>query len=334
MQCIYLLRKPICGACLALWLGISCAAQDSGNPIADEIARLKQALSGLAENDAAAFRPMLEQAEQDLKAGRTFATLFRLQRGTPQLLALQYGATHKALAQGGLAAFDAEWQRAGAALTAGEKRLAARPNLHASLAARALSEAALTKIKPLYLAGRLFSREDSIASGLYYLGQALGSLAFARFSAALPDSKTRPAFTPRSLAPALAELEQDILAAYSQANVAAEQDLYNQLNATLKTAQELNQERRYAGALLQYLEARRVLGVLKALETPPTLVELQTKSAAFQTQMAARQRDDSLAQMYWEVAQSALSTASPDNLKQAAVLLHEVLPRYFQLIPE
>lgn len=320
--------------CFAFFLGATCLAQTQSDQIANEIARLKQTLPELAESDAAAYRPLLLQAEQDLKADRALASLFRLQRIVPQLAALRYRATHKEIETRGLPALDATWQRLGPELTAREKRLAAMPDARTTLVTRALAEAALTRVKPLYQAARLYAREDTVGSGLYYLGQAAGYLDFALYCRRLTFSPTRPSWTPRSLAAELAELEKDILAAYGKADVAAQQSLYNQLNATLKTAQELNQERRYSGALFQYLEARRVLALLQAPAAPPELTELQSKSAAFQTQLAARNRDDSLARMYWEVAQSALASTTPDNLQQAALILNAVLPRYFKLIPE
>ena len=320
--------------CFAFFPGAACWAQTQTNQIANEIARLQQTLPELAESDAAAYRPLLAQAEQDLKADRPLASLFRLQRTVPQLAALHYRATHKEIETRGLEALDAAWQGLGPELVAREKRLAALSKGRANLVTRALAEAALTRVKPLYQAARLYAREDTVGSGLYYLGNAAGFLDFAFYCRRLTLGVARPSWAPRSLTPELAVLETDILAAYRQADVAVQQSLYNQLNATLKTAQELNQERRYAGALFQYLEARRLLALLKAPAAPPALTELQSKSAAFQIQLAARNRDDSLALMYWEVAQSALASTSPDNLQQAALILNEVLPRYFKLIPE
>lgn len=328
-------RLNRCLLVLLWWaLIIPCAAQESSQLIAAEIARLKQVLTELPESDAATFRPVLEQAEQDVRANRPLAALFRLNRSASSIAAYQYRATHKEIEPRGIEALDAEWQRLGPALTAHEKQLAALPKARSNTAAHAFAEASLTKVRPVYQAAKLYAREDTIASGLYYLGQTLGFLDFALYCRRLPLAPTRPALVLRSLAPELAELEKDVLAAYSKADVAAQQGLYNQLHATLKTAQDLNDERRYAGALFQYLEARRVLSLIKSSAATPAIADLQSKSAAFQTQLAARKRDDSLALLYWEVAQSALASGTPETQLMAATILNEVLPRYFKLFPE
>lgn len=323
-------------ACVLLWLVLSipCAAQNSSQSLTNEIARLKQALTGLPESEAAAFRPLLEQAEQEVRANRPLAALFRLNRSASSIAAYQYRATHQEIEARGIEAFDADWQRLGPELAAREKQLAALPRAHSNAVALALAEASLTKVRPLYQAAKLYAREDTVASGLYYLGQALGQLDFALYCRRLPRKPTRPVLVWRSFAPELAELEKDVLRAYGQADVAAQQSLYNQLHATLKTAQDLNREHRYAGALFQYLEAQRVLGLLKPAAATPAITDLQNKSSAIQTRFAARKRDDSLALLYWEVAQSALASTTPDDLRQAALILNEILPRYFKLIPE
>jgi hypothetical protein len=330
-----LLRQIIWVVFLAFSLITPCTAQNSSQQIAAEIARLKHVLVVLPESDdAAAFRPVLEQAEQDVHANRPLAALFRLQRSAAQLDAMQYRATHKEIETRGIEAFGGDWQQLGSELAAREKQLAALPRARSNAVAHAFAEASLTKVKPLYQAAKLYAREDTIASGLYYLGQSLGLLDFALYCRRLPLTSTRPVLALRSFAPELAELEKDVLTAYSKADVTAQQGLYNQLHATLKTAQDLNRERRYAGALFQYLEAQRVLNLLKPSAAAPAITDLQNKSAAFQTQLAARKRDNSLALLYWEVAQSALASGSPDNLPMAAIILNEVLPRYFKLIPE
>jgi hypothetical protein len=83
--------------------------------------------------------------------------------------------------------------------------------------------------------------------------------------------------------------------------------------------------------LLQYLEVCRLLGALN--QSPPVSLnpeKLKFESQAMRARLAGSKDDHSSARLYWELAQTALESDQGANQQQAAVILHQVLPRYFK----
>ena len=315
-------------------LPLPCLSQPPAEQIAAKAEKLKTVLAALklpaTENEN--YAAQLSRLERAARAGQVLSGLYLLQQLEPLLLALDYQKAKAEVEQGGLAAFEQEWLRLGPLLKEKERPLLAKVPLRLPLALQGMSERSLTQVQPYYQSGRLYGQQTTVANGLFYLGLAQAQLEFARFcqSLALTATGARPAL--RSLAPELAEVEQEILQAYRQPGAAAQQNAFNRINSALKVAQDLERERRLSGALFQYLEVWRLFAALLPPAEQAPLAALKTQSAAFRARLAQGKADHSLAQLHWEVAQATLEAAQPtqDQIKQAAAILNQVLPRYFK----
>jgi hypothetical protein len=135
----------------------------------------------------------------------------------------------------------------------------------------------------------------------------------------------------RSLAPELEELEREVMQSYRRLGAADQDNTFVRINASLKVAQDLERERRFSAALLQYLEVFRALEALNSMPaeslTPDALKSL---GESFRTQLSGGKTDHSGGWLYWQMAQAALESGDANDLKQAAVILHHVAPRYFK----
>ncbi|MCI0488309.1 MAG: hypothetical protein L0229_17100, partial [Blastocatellia bacterium] len=139
----------------------------------------------------------------------------------------------------------------------------------------------------------------------------------------------------RSIEPELNKLEAEVLEAYRQPGAKDQQRLFNVVNSTLKLASELNEAKRFYGALHQYLEAYRNLCLIKAeAPGPDTLTVLKKKGESLRAQLVSGDSDHSIGLMYWEIARSVLDGVGETDkaeIKESAVILERILPRYFEL---
>jgi hypothetical protein len=321
--------------CLLRLSPVARAVQPAANALAAETNRMKSVLAALklSAKEQEDYATQLKQIEQSLQAGQRWWGLRQLQQIGLMLVAYQYLQARPEVEKGGLEAFEREWQRLGTELKGKEALLQAAPARRLPLAVKAMIERSLTQVQPLYQSGRLYGQETTLESGLIYLGNAKAQLEFALFCRQLEFTAPSAAPLLRSLAPELNELEKEILQAYRQPGAAAQQNIFNRLNSALKVAQDLEQEKRYGGALLQYLEVCRLLGGLNPPPAESLKPEtLNAESEDWRARLSNGKADHSLAQLYWEQAQAALSAAPGANEQQAAVILHQVLPRYFKYI--
>jgi len=113
---------------------------------------------------------------------------------------------------------------------------------------------------------RGFALSTSPADGMFYLGQAEGLGEFVKFSASLNLPRTGKAIPARSLLPELQRLQDKVNAAFVPPKSIDQHPRFIALNATLKTALELDAGKFYRGALYQYLDAVRSFGVLDTAE--------------------------------------------------------------------
>jgi hypothetical protein len=329
-----MLKRPVL---LMLWLSLLpyVAAQpalhtnspNSGS-ITAEISRSKAVLAALKlpATDEESYASLLSRSERAVQLGHVYLSLHILQFAAPTIAGLEFQKAKAEVAKGGLDAFEQEWRRFGTELTARQRSLASVQRF--PLAVQAIIERSLTQVQPNYQASRLYGAESSVESGLYYLGFVKGHLDFAAFCRGLKfdTSATTPRL--RSFAPELARLEKEVLAAYRQFDTPEQHSAFIRVNSTLKIAQDLERERRYSGAWVQGLEARRALTAMNlAAAEKLTAADLRAQCEAFRTQLSNSRTDHSLGWLYWQMAEAALAT---DDLKQANVILHHVLPLYFQ----
>jgi hypothetical protein len=276
--------------------------------IADQIKQLQHRAEAADAKDAL---PRLAIAAKSIEAGYAFAALYDAMQPWTDVVATEYVGSPKAKT---LAEFEREWDRQGVLFQQLEKRFA-RANLGSLPAAvRALAQSAELQARTYYQAAKPFARETGVDSGLSYIGVSSGFMDFAIFCSHLDFPKQRSAG--RDVAPEIARLDREILDAYNQQGAEQSQARFNVANSTLKLAGELNQGKRFDGALKSYLDASIYL------PATPIAASYAKEKEEFRTRLTAIAGDNSMGRMYWELAQT--ETAS-----RAARIYDRVLPRYF-----
>jgi hypothetical protein len=166
------------------------------------------------------------------------------------------------------------------------------------------------------------------------MGQAQGETEFATFCASLRYPRKGATFPLRSFLPELLTLQEKTNAAFQPPRSIELHPRFIALNSALKLAEELDASKSYAGALYQYLEAMRHYGMLDAAPvTASQQTVLSDALAAARKKFDASRRDDSVAQLFLERAESQIahfdgSAPSEDDWKSAKVIVNQVLPAY------
>ena len=314
--------------------------QSAREQVQREITRLQEIIGSEPDSDQnwAQFKPeivaILARANSALASQRIFMALEELGNADVEL-----GAGESVTAGGTAAqrmlAFEAEWKRAGSALSDLEKRYgSASPGARIPAAVRALAEANLGQSRHLYEASLPYARATTIGDGLYYLGQARGAAEFAVFCAKLDFGVASQPPGMRSVEPEIAALEARIQSAYQPPLSLSHHREFIQISASVKTARELDDAKLYYGALYEYLPALRNFAAL-VLPSPG-----EQRIAAFQSDLAhARESfsssgaDSSIAELFLE----QLSASLPDGQdagsntarwKTPVAILDSVIPAY------
>lgn len=321
--------------CMSL-MPLSVFAQQPADQIAAEINRTMQTATSLKLNEAESKQYLsdMETSKEYLRSGYLLISLYQLQLTQFSLMSDEYRISRSDLQQKGIEAFEQDWRQLGMQLVAKERRVAYKQSSRLPAAVKAMIESALTQIRPYYVSGRLYGLNTTITDGLVYLGQSSACADFALFAQQLHFAETSPPLRLRSLAPELAKLEAEVVHAFSQPGATAQQIPYIHTNVTLKMAQELDKEKRYYGALHQYLAANRVFASITLNAPLPSLTELKSESEKARSRLAGNDIDHSIGLLYWQLAQSSIDRASNGtneeaNIKRAAIILKSVLPRYF-----
>jgi hypothetical protein len=305
----------------------------TGASIAAETMRLKGILASLKlpDADGEIYAGAFSRVERARQSGHVFLSLFLLHPSAATLPAIEYQKAKAEVEKGGLEALEREWRRLGGELAEKERRLTAAPARRHPLAVQAMLERALTQVQPHYQSGRLYGQQTTIDAGLFYLGRAKAQLDFALFCRGLDAVASGAAPSLRSLAPELEELEREVTQAYRRLGAADQDNTFIRINASLKVAQDLERERRFGGALLQYLEVFRALEAVNSMPAESLAPEaLKSLSESFRAQLSGDKTDHSVGWLYWQMAQTALESGDANDLKQAAVILRHVAPRYFK----
>jgi hypothetical protein len=314
------------------------ASKQPDDQVSAEVNRQKNLVAALklSDEDSNRFLATINQAEKALQAGHLYLSLNLLQQ-TVELRAFEYRKTKLDVEKGGVEAFEQEWRRVGEIVSAQEKLIASKSLQPSPLIIKAMIERAVTQVRPTYKSGRLYAQNTTITNGLLYMGIVQSYLEAALFFQNLQFNEIKTALRLRPIDGELNKLEAEILEAYRRPNATDQQQTFNYANMTLKMAWDLNREKRYAGALLQYLEAARAI----ALTSPPPVETLSADSLKselqlMRTKLTSSKTDHSIGEFYWQMASSAINRAegSPDKgpYSRAAVVLNRVLPLYLEYV--
>ncbi len=308
-----------------LFVSISCGGTDAPrdqDPLVTEVERS----SALLQKSSAQFRqanqPILARAEKDLHEGRRQLALLRLANLRGSVAATAYRNGISAEQQKDMAHLDAEWTRMGDVLreNLGTPSPGAFDGVPA--AARALGEAASAQARGYYQATLDYAHNTMPDQGFYYLGSAEGQRAAAAFcrTLATPASLQAPAL--RSIRPELRSLEADMLAVYRPPLSIDRHGEFIVASSTMKEARELDAAGLHHGALLRYLQAAQLFAPLRQPAAPALAGDaLAAKLREHATRLSAGGIDNSLGQLFLEMAQS--------DAASAPVIAADVLPRYF-----
>lgn len=319
-------------------------SQSASSQIKSETERLQQSLKErpIANSDLANISKMVEgslKASRDaLVAGRLYVSLESLVRAADLLHGAQAVDEKSAAINNQMTAFEAEWGKASLQLASLDEKAKARNWSKSRAAVRALSEAAQARTIPLMEGSRGFATATKPNDGLLYMGEAQGQAEFASFLFGLNLPLTRSPIPLRSYLPELQRLQARTNAAFQPPKSIELHDRFIALNSTIKLADELDASKSYAGALYEYLEATRHYAMLDAV-APDAAKQAQLKEAIAEAHknLAASKRDDSIAEIFIERAQSQIahgdgSAPSADELRSAQVIVEQVLPAYFDAL--
>jgi hypothetical protein len=336
MLCKFSLALAFFGALPAI-----ASAQDPKSQIKAEIERLQHSLKEkpVSDPDFASVNSTVDDALKGaasaLDSGKLYLCLEKLLQAEDLLQGARILEEKSEAVKSGFPAFEAEWEKASKNLAALDQEARQRKWTRAPVALQALSESAQGKSIPLLEGSRGFATSTKPRDGLFYMGQAQGNAAFAKFTTSVSLTRNSASFPLRSFLPELRALQEKTNAAFKPPRSIELHSRFIALNSTLKLAEELDAQKFYAGALYQYLEATRHFGMLDA---PPLDAAqqsaLKTDLAATQKKFAASKLDDSLAQLFLERAESQIahpddSATTADEWRSARVILDEVLPAFF-----
>lgn len=311
--------------CCILLLGSAALAQTARERIAAEIARVEQESAKLdltnpaAKDSKPTLDTLLGRAKAALEAGRLYVSLEELHRSRLTLA----GAKIPKPGSVDLPKFEAEWKKVSVELRtpASPKPVAER----SPAAVRAIAELASGQIPILIEASRAYATVTDANSGFYYIGQAQADAEEATFLSSLPLKSQKP-YPYRSILPQLQELQSRIIAAFQPPRSIDKHPDFIRLNSTLKRAFELDSAKLYAGAMHQYLSAVQQLAVMES--SPESgRAELKKKIEDLASEFAVSKTDFSIAELFIQRAQAALSAAEPtaDNWKTAAAIAGPVI---------
>ena len=338
-----ILRPRIIWTCvrIALVCGLltaSAAAQDAAGQIKAQIEQLQTSLKSIPASfpGASDIKPQIDkqlQAASDaLRSGRLYLSLENLASVIDTLQGMrEVGTKSEAVKSAG---FEPEWGKASTELTALDQKLRETKWDDAPAAIRALAEAAQGKMIPLLEGGHGFATASGAEAGLFYVGQARGEADFAQFCAGLNVSRESPPLPLHSVMPELEQLQVKTNDAFQPPRSIDLHSRFIRLNSALKLAQELDADGFHAGALYAYLVSTLHYGLLDA----PALGDAQQSNlpaaiAAARAKLKSSGRDDSIAELFLERAESEITPANgsrpaPDDWRSAEVILSQVLPAY------
>ncbi|MCM2316766.1 MAG: hypothetical protein NDJ92_16590 [Thermoanaerobaculia bacterium] len=256
-----MVRALFAASALALALLPGCKARQPAPvsiapAVAAELGRLEAAFAGIDPAAVPEFaRGIIEQDKTLLERARSATSpqlrLYRLRDATVGVDTLAFIVAHRAEAAD-LEKFRALWE------SEADSFAIESPRRGGPLVERALAQAARNRAMRLYRASLPYGKASDVESGLYYLGEAMSTLRYARFVESLPvDARViEPTPPAGALEAALAALEAETVGAF-EADRARNDHVY--ASSLLKEARELYEQKLHDGASLLLLEARLAL---------------------------------------------------------------------------
>ena len=328
-------------ALVGVMLALPVKGQDAASQVQAEVERLQQLLAkkpvsfpGNPDANRGAG-DALKSALKDQSAGRLYRSLEQFGQVTDFVHGIWTVMDNGEAAKGGMPAFEAAWEKSSASVSALDRQAQAANWSDARAAILALSESAQAMTTPLLEGGRAFAVSTEPKDGLFNLGEAQGQAEFAAFAASLRLPRKGAAYPLHSLLPEIESFQQKVNAAFQPPSSIDLHEQFMMINSALKQARELDATKCYAGALYQYLLAVGYYGMLDAApQDSSQQAALKSALAAARQKLDASQRDDSIAELFLERAESQLahvdgSAPGADDWKITAVILNQVLPAYF-----
>jgi len=300
------------------------SSQLSSSPAAERIAaEISRVATGtgevLPEDTRVGIAARLERAKSAAAAGNFYLALYDLQVGFEAEAGYRLAAGRKEIPD--YAAFTRKWTETGPP--------AAPPGAKARvLFVEALAQSAEGRAPATYKASLPYAQDAGLEAGLYYLGESHAMVRFASFCRALPVSPASRAPALRSIEPELSAYEKKVVAAYDRAP-AGQRPQYAGVSVAIKIARTLDEQKRYEGALLQYLVSRFRFALLSAADRPaPTIEAVRARVASVTLPPEA---DHSIAEFFLQLAAATLD-GKDATTGSALAVLDEVLPAYFVVV--
>lgn len=317
-----------CAAALVVAFVFSAATGSSAlpDPVAAAIARFTSVIEqsgsrGEIWKDAAgAVRPLLAAAAAASASGRRLLAIERLSRAWPEIEAAEFTASHSKAELSDIHFVETEWRK-----NAALRDVTVPPIEPAVL--RGLAEAALLESRGYYDASLDYGRNTAPQAALYYVGEAKGLQAFAKFAQSLSRRDARKAPPLRSLAGELEALQHELLTMYRPPASIERHPEFIRASSTLKEARELDAAGLRYGALVRYLQAALYGGRFASLQSDDAI---RARLAEAKSRLAKSATDDSVARLFIETAEADLE--SPDRHLVANAVASSALPRYFEAI--
>lgn len=324
---------------LFCWLFLSVSdsyGQNAKVEIENKLTELKQSISQMKVEEAQsqAYQRLIGRTEAALQSDKLFLSLVYLQQAWMNVQPDQFSQAKAAIAKQGISGFDQEWKKVAVEFKSQERLLGATASTPQAVAVKALRETALTLTHPYHQSSRLYAVNADVNEALIYLGRAQAAMDFAVFSKNLQLPVTGKLSVQSPLETELKMLEAEIVEAYKQPDAAAKQRTFIQISVTLKTAEELNREKRFAGALVKYLDALLELRVQKTpAPDEQKVISLKSQSDIVRKRLLSSNTDGSIGLIYAEMAEFLLNQNQniEENSKRALAIIENVLPAYFKI---
>jgi hypothetical protein len=318
---------------LASWLALPTLPQ----AIESEVKRLEELIpenerKGMAEKEIALALEGLRPIPEDLAQGKVYVAFERLASSQDILESAAFLTRHQEEVQEPKA-FLALWEADGPALEQEAARLEKTGFSGRSALVQSRGEISTYRILTHYRASKMYAK-FGIGGGLYYLGTAHAAAELASFCARIEDEPKGAPPRLRPLADIEAELSKSTVSAYGRGDASTlHHKDFIRLDSALKEARLLIADHRDLGAAASLLEARFRLGIIQRDPGAP-IPAPDPERAPYRARLFDPAFDHSLALSLWERALDRAASSGEQERREAAVLLEEVIPFYFQLLED
>ncbi len=320
------MRKQIYSVCFILFFVSSALAAD---PLASEIARWRKYIetNTSTSEDWKSIKegsePLLQRAEKALSAGHRNFALHLLSFVQSNLAGEKY-RNQKPGNSKHLSDLEKEWRKKGFELQSAAKR---RNFKQIPASVRAVREASLSEVKPLYDASLEYGKSTEPGYGFFYLGASQAQLEFAHLLSTMQTQSLQkpPAFA--GLADEIDATENEILSEYKPPASIDHHPVFIRASGFIKQAHELYAAGMYYGALYKTLDARSQLAKITDAGQSITSEEIEKEAAEISTRLNQDKTDHSIALIFLEFA-----LEEPHNGEKAHQIFKSVLPHYFSAL--